>query len=226
MARQNRQTDAPDRRRLLDTEIKVYRPRGELRVITGPMCCGKSEETMRELRRAVIAGRHVLLLRPALDTRVEVDAQARSRSGQTFPARTLADSAEILPTVESAGADFVAIEEGQFWDDGIIRAALSLVEKHMVVIVNGLNQDYLGRPFGPMPTLMALSDDVRVLTAICQVCGEEATKTQRLHADGTPAGPDEQLILPGGFETTAAVDRYEARCRRHHVIGSRRGRRH
>ncbi len=204
----------------------MYRPRGELRVITGPMCCGKSEETMRELRRAVIAGRHVLLLRPSLDTRVDPEDEARSRSGQTFPARTLADSSEILPTVEAGGADFVAIEEGQFWDDGLIAAASALVNRHMVVIVNGLNQDFLGRPFGPMPTLMALSDDVRVLTAICQVCGEEATKTQRLHADGTPAGPDEQLILPGGFETTAAVDRYEARCRRHHQIGPRKSRRH
>ncbi len=204
----------------------VFRPKGELRVITGPMCCGKSEETMRELRRAVIAGRHVLLLRPALDTRTDPDEEARSRSGMTFPARTLLDSSEILPTVQSAGADFVAIEEGQFWDDGIIKAAESLVDRHVVVIVNGLNQDFLGRPFGPMPTLMALADHVRMLTAICQVCGEEATKTQRLHADGTPAGPDEQLILPGGFETTAAVDRYEARCRRHHQIGPRKSRRH
>jgi thymidine kinase len=188
------------------------------------MCCGKSEETMRELRRAVIAGRHVLLLRPAVDTRMDAE-EARSRSGVTFPARTLPSSSEILPTVESAGADFVAIEEGQFWDEGIIKVAQTLVDRHLVVIVNGLNQDYLGRPFGAMPTLMALSDDVRVLTAICQVCGEEATKTQRLHADGTPAGPDEQLILPGGFETEAAVDRYEARCRRHHVIGAKRPRR-
>jgi thymidine kinase len=203
----------------------VYRPKGELRVITGPMCCGKSEETMRELRRAVIAGRHVLLLRPALDTRTSVDEEARSRSGVTFPARTLTDSSDIVPTVENADADFIAIEEGQFWDEGIVAAAQALVGRHLTVIVNGLNQDYLGRPFGQMPTLMALSDDVRVLTAICQVCGDEATKTQRLHADGTPAGPDEQLILPGGFETEGVVDRYEARCRRHHVIGPKRPRR-
>ena len=205
----------------------MYRPRGELRVIAGPMCCGKSEETMRELRRAVIAGRHVLLLRPALDTRTSPDEEARSRSGMTFPARTLSDSSQILTTVKSTGADFVAIEEGQFWDDGIVGAAQAMMKLNLVVIINGLNQDYLGRPFGPMPTLMALADDVRVLTAICQVCGEEATKTQRLHADGSPAGPDEQLILPGGFEQEAAVDRYEARCRRHHVIGpSRAGRGH
>ncbi len=188
------------------------------------MCCGKSEETMRELRRAVIAGRHVILLRPVVDTRTDPDEEARSRSGMTFPARTLVDSTEILPTVQSAGADFIAIEEGQFWDDGLIKVAQTLVDKQLTVIINGLNQDYLGRPFGPMPTLMALSDDVRVLTAICQVCGEEATKTQRLHADGSPAGPDEQLILPGGFEQDG-VDRYEARCRRHHIIGPKKSRR-
>jgi thymidine kinase len=201
------------------------RRRGELRVIAGPMCCGKSEETMRELRRAVIAGRKVMLLRPALDTRTAPDEEARSRSGMTFPARTLTDSSQIIRTVNEAGADFIAIEEGQFWDEGLVRVAESLVGRQLVVIVNGLNQDYLGRPFGPMPTLMSLADDVRVLTAICQVCGEEATKTQRLHADGTPAGPDEQLILPGGFETELAVDRYEARCRRHHVIGPSRSHR-
>jgi thymidine kinase len=204
----------------------VYRGKGELRVIAGPMCCGKSEETMRELRRAVIAGRHALLLRPALDTRTDPEDQARSRSGLTFPARTLSGSAEILPTVEAEGADFVAIEEGQFWDEGIIRVTQTIVGMNLVLIINGLNQDYLGRPFGPMPTLMALADEVRVLTAICQVCGELATKTQRLHADGMPAGPDEQLILPGGFEQDGA-DRYEARCRRHHVIGpARSGRAH
>lgn len=204
----------------------MYRRKGELRVIAGPMCCGKSEETMRELRRAVISGRHVLLLRPALDTRTDPEDQARSRSGLTFPARTLSGSAEILPTVEAEGADFVAIEEGQFWDEGIIRVTQTIVGMNLVLIINGLNQDYLGRPFGPMPTLMALADEVRVLTAICQVCGELATKTQRLHADGTPAGPDEQLILPGGFEQDGA-DRYEARCRRHHVIGpARSGRGH
>jgi thymidine kinase len=202
----------------------VHRPKGELRVITGPMCCGKSEETMRELRRAVIAGRHVLLLRPAVDTRTDTD-EARSRSGVTFPARTLPDSSQILSTVEEAGADFVAFDEGQFWDDGIIAAVQTLVEKRLIVIVNGLNQDYLGRPFGSMPTLMALSDEVRMLKAICQVCGEEATKTQRLHADGSPAGPDEQLILPGGFEQDHEVDRYEARCRLHHQIGPRHSRR-
>jgi thymidine kinase len=188
------------------------------------MCCGKSEETMRELRRAVIAGRHVLLIRPAVDTRTEVEAEARSRSGLTFPARTVTDSSQILPTVESEGADFVALEEGQFWDEGITHAVQTMVDHNLVVIVNGLNQDYLGRPFGQMPTLMALSDEVRMLKAICQVCGEEATKTQRLHADGTPAGPDEQLILPGGFEQDGE-DRYEARCRRHHQIGPSRGRR-
>jgi len=203
----------------------VHRLRGELRVITGPMCCGKSEETMRELRRAVIAGRHVLLIRPAVDTRMEVESEARSRSGLTFPARTVPDSSQILPTVESEGADFVALEEGQFWDEGIVRAVQTMVDHNLVVIVNGLNQDYLGRPFGQMPTLMALSDEVRMLKAICQVCGEEATKTQRLHSDGTPAGPDEQLILPGGFEQDHDEDRYEARCRRHHIIGPARGRR-
>ena len=208
----------------MESEL-AYRRKGELRVIAGPMCCGKSEETMRELRRAVIAGRHVLLLRPALDTRTDPDEQARSRSGLTFPARTLSGSAQILPTVEAEGADFVAIEEGQFWDEGIIAVTQTLIGMNLVLIINGLNQDYLGRPFGPMPTLMALADEVRVLTAICQVCGEQATKTQRLHADGTPAGPDEQLILPGGFEQDG-VDRYEARCRRHHVIGPTRSRGH
>jgi len=195
----------------------MYSPKGTLHVIAGPMSCGKSEITIRELRRAEIARRSVLLLRPAIDVRTPPEV-VRSRSGAVFPARTLADSSEIMPAVFLAGSDVVAIEEGEFWDDGIIAAVEALVAKHVTVIVNGLNQDFAGRPFGPMPALMALADEVTVLSAICQVCGEPASKTQRLRADGSPARADEPLIVIGGLEEEANADRYEARCRRHHIV--------
>jgi thymidine kinase len=181
------------------------------------MSCGKSDRTLLELRRAEIARRRVLLLRPLLDTRTAPEV-VRSRSGSQFRARALGSSDEIVRTVRLVGADFVAIEEGQFWDDGLIAVVEALVAKNITVIVNGLNQDFAGRPFGPMPALMALADEVIVLPAICVVCGAEATKTQRLHADGSPASRHDSLVVIGGLETTVGQDRYEARCRMHHVV--------
>jgi len=195
----------------------MYVPKGSLHVIVGPMSCGKSEVTIRELQRAQIARRSVLLLRPAVDLRTPPEI-VRSRSGAVFPARTLAAASEIFPAVTLSGADFVAIEEGEFWDEGIVAAVEALVAKHVTVTVNGLNQDFLGRPFGSMPELLALADEVTVLSAICMVCGEPASKTQRLHADGSPAGADDPLIVIGGLEEDSGADRYEARCRRHHIV--------
>jgi thymidine kinase len=195
----------------------MYSPKGVFRVIAGPMSCGKSDRTLLELRRAEIARRKVLLIRPSLDTRTPPEV-VQSRSGSQFRARALSTSHDIVRAVRAAGADFVAIEEGQFWDDGIVEAIETLVAHNVTVIVNGLNQDFAGRPFGPMPSLLARADEVVVLTAICMVCGADATKTQRLHADGSPARAQDPLVVIGGLETAAGEDRYEARCRSHHVV--------
>jgi thymidine kinase len=191
----------------------VFTPKGSITVITGCMFSGKSEITLRELRRMEIARRRILLLRPAIDDRTDLEV-VRSRSGAAYRAQAIRSSAEIVKVAVAERADVVAIEEAQFLDEGVVEAAETLARRHVAVIVNGLNQDFLGRPFGPMPRLMAIADRVTVLTAICTVCGDEATKTQRL-VDGRPATPDDPLIVIGGLSD----ERYEARCRIHHEIG-------
>jgi thymidine kinase len=112
----------------------------------------------------------------------------------------------------------VAIDEAQFFDPGLPEVAELLAAEGRSVIISGLDQDFLGRPFNAMPTLLALADQVTKLSAICTVCGAEATRTQRM-VGGRPAAADDPLIVVGGMND----DRYEARCRAHHVVGSARG---
>jgi thymidine kinase len=197
----------------------LFTPKGSITIITGPMFSGKSEITLRVLRRDQIARRNVLLLRHVIDDRTPPEIVI-SRSGATFPSVALASAAEIVGAVQAVQADVVAIEEGEFWDVGIVEAVSQLAAKSIKVIVNGLNQDFRGLPFGAMPELLALADEIILLSAVCQVCGEEATKTQRLNADGTPASAQSELLVVGGLEAAPAQQyRYEARCRRHHFIG-------
>jgi thymidine kinase len=172
---------------------------------------------LRLIRRAEIAGRRVLLVRPAMDDRTEAGS-VESRSGVTYRARAVADSREIPPIVTGERASVVAIDEAQFFDDGLPAIAELLAAEGRSVLISGLDQDFLGRPFNSMPTLLALADEVTKLTAICTVCGAEATRTQRL-VGGRPAAADDPLIVVGGMND----DRYEARCRAHHVVSTARG---
>jgi thymidine kinase len=181
------------------------------------MFSGKTDELLRLLRRAEIAGRRVLLVRPTMDDRTEPEVVS-SRSGLAFRARPVADSSEIPAIVSSERASVVAIDEAQFFDLGLPEVAELLAAEGRTVLVSGLDQDFLGRPFSAMPTLLALADQVTKLTAICTVCGAEATRTQRL-VGGRPAAADDPLIVVGGLHD----DRYEARCRAHHVVGAARG---
>jgi len=190
---------------------------GWIHVITGCMFSGKTDEMLRLIRRAEIAGRRVLLVRPAMDDRTAAGA-VQSRSGVTWQAEAVADSSEIPPRVTAERASVVAIDEAQFFDDGLPEIAELLAAEGRSVLVSGLDQDFLGRPFNAMPTLLALADQVTKLTAICTVCGAEATRTQRL-VGGRPAAADDPLIVVGGMND----DRYEARCRAHHVISTARG---
>ena len=107
----------------------------------------------------------------------------------------------------------MAIEEGQFFDEGLPEVVEVVADSGKQVLVTGLDRDFRGIPFGPMPRLMALADQVTKLTAICVVCGEQATRTQRL-IDGHPAGADSPLIVIGGM----GDETYEARCRLHHEV--------
>jgi thymidine kinase len=124
---------------------------------------------------------------------------------------TVDSSSEIEPAV--ADADIVAIEEGQFFDERLPEVVERLAGLGKQVIVTGLDRDFRGIPFGPMPRLLALADQVTKLTAICVMCGEPATRTQRL-IDGQPAPADSPLIVIGGMGDEA----YEARCRLHHAV--------
>jgi thymidine kinase len=190
---------------------------GWIHLITGCMFSGKTDEMLRLIRRAEIAGRRVLLIRPAMDDRTDAGS-VESRSGVTWTAQPVADSGEIPPLVSAERASVVAIDEAQFFDDGLPEIAELLAAEGRMVLISGLDQDFLGRPFNAMPTLLALADQVTKLTAICTVCGAEATRTQRM-VGGRPAAADDPLIVVGGMND----DRYEARCRAHHVVGTARG---
>jgi thymidine kinase len=183
---------------------------GWVHVICGCMFCGKTDEMLRLLRRFAIAGRQVVLVKPRVDTRTAEETVV-SRSGAQHRAVTVDEAADIPGVIGTA--DIVAIEEGQFWDDGLAEVVGKLADAGKQVLVTGLDQDFRGDPFGPMPALMALADQVTKLTAICMVCGEPATRTQRL-IDGQPAPADSPLIMVGGM----GDERYEARCRLHHEV--------
>jgi thymidine kinase len=188
---------------------------GWVHVICGCMFCGKTDEMLRLLRRFAIAGRQVILIKPRLDTRSD-EATVISRSGANHDAVSVGDSREIEAIIGEA--DIVAIEEGQFFDEGLPDVVERLADTGKQVIVTGLDRDFRGIPFGPMPRLMALADQVTKLTAICMVCGEQATRTQRL-INGKPASADSPLIVIGGIGDEA----YEARCRQHHEVPSPEG---
>jgi thymidine kinase len=176
------------------------------------MFSGKSEELIRRVKRAVIARRAVQVFKPALDDRFGVEV-VRSHDGDSFQARPVRRSEEILALV-SPETTVVGIDEVQFFDPGIAGVARSLVLSGRRVICAGLDLDFRGEPFGPVPTLLALAEKVDKLEAICVVCGEAATRTQRI-VDGVPAFYDEPIIVIGAKEA------YEARCRGCHEVPRR-----
>ena len=183
---------------------------GWIHVITGCMFCGKTDEMLRLLRRYSIAGRHVVLVKPRIDTRTD-ESSVVSRSGARFEAVGVDAAAEIEEIAGSA--DVVAIEEAQFLDAALPDVASRLAGLGRQVLIAGLDLDFRGVPFGTMPRLLALADEVTKLTAICAVCGNLATRTQRL-INGEPAAADSPLILIGGM----GDETYEARCRLHHQV--------
>jgi thymidine kinase len=203
----------------------LYRADPWLHVIAGCMSSGKTDELLRLLRRAEIARRRILLVRPDVDDRTPAE-YAESRSHARYPSVLVprGEPVRILSLARERDVDLVGIEESQFFEDSLVRAVETLRQSGRHVIASGLNTDFAGRPFGPMPELLALADEVTMLTAICVVCGETATRTQRL-VGGRPAAIDDPLIVIGGF-ASLAVETYEARCLRHHEIapaGSARG---
>ena len=176
---------------------------GRIEVITGPMFSGKSEELIRRLKRAQIARRRVACFKPDVDLRYHRTAIA-SHSAQTLEAIT-------VPSVEALRAAFfeqdeqqpievIGIDEAQFFDESLVGLAGEFVRQGKRVILAGLDMTFSGEPFGPIPALMAVADEVLKLSAVCMVCGAPAIHTQRLSSN-------QQLVMVG------AAGIYEARCR-------------
>jgi len=182
---------------------------GSIEVITGSMFCGKTDELIRRLRRASIARQEVQVFKPAIDDRYAVE-KVTSHAGSEYNALPIRLAADILNNLKE-GVTVVAIDEAQFFDDKIIPIAQKLADRGIRVIVAGLDTNFRGEPFGPMPLLMALAEKVDKLQAICMVCGEPATRTQRL-VNGKPARYNDPVVIVGASEL------YEARCRQHHEV--------
>jgi thymidine kinase len=182
---------------------------GSLEVITGSMFCGKTEELIRRLRRATIARQKVQVFKPFIDNRYAI-GKVTSHSGSNFDAIPVESSTQIISKLEE-GVTVIGIDEAQFFDYGIIDVADSLADQGYRVIVTGLDTDFRGEPFGCMPTLIVKAERVDKLSAICMVCGEPASRTQRL-VNGKPANYNEQVIIVGADEM------YEARCRKCHIV--------
>lgn len=172
---------------------------GHIEVITGGMFSGKSEELIRRLRRAVIARQKVQVFKPLADTRHE-PARLVSRDNRELSAVAVASSQGLREHLE-LGVKVVGIDEAQFFDQGLVELVTELADLGLRIIVAGLDQDYLRRPFGPMPQILALAEYVDKMHAVCIRCGEPAHYSQRV------AGGSEQLQV-GDSES------YEARCRR------------
>jgi thymidine kinase len=182
---------------------------GWLEVICGPMFSGKSDEMIRRLRRAEIAGQRVVIFKPLIDDRYDA-TDVVSHAGARMQALPISSAAEIAD--EARGFDVVGIDEAQFLGEGVVMTALHLAARGVRVVVAGLDQDFRRRPFGPMPELLAHAEFVDKLQAVCHRCGGTATTTQRL-VNGEPASYSGDTVVVG------AAEQYEARCRGCHEPG-------
>ncbi len=182
---------------------------GLVEVITGPMFSGKTEELIRRLRRAVIARQKVQVFKPRLDQRYSA-RHVVSHNGDQFHALPVAGARELEAHLEP-DTTVVGIDEAQFFDADLLPLVQRLAHRGVRVILAGLDMDFRGEPFGIMPQLLAQADRVDKLTAICMVCGREATRSQRL-IDGQPAHYNDPIVVVG------AAEMYEPRCRVHHEV--------
>jgi len=186
------------------------KPRGGwVEVICGSMFSGKTEELIRRIHRAQIARQKVQVFKPAVDTRY-AEREVASHNGMQWEAVPVESAAQVRDLVDP-DTTVVALDEAQFFEDEVIELCEELADRGVRVVVAGLDTDFRGEPFGPMPALMARAELVHKLQAICVVCGGPASRTQRI-VNGQPAAYDDPLILVGADEA------YEARCRVCHEV--------
>lgn len=183
----------------MTTFLTFGRGLGSIEVICGSMFSGKSEELIRRVRRAQIARQRVQVFKPRIDDRYKED-EVVSHSEQSVPCEIVATPEEILPRLDDR-TEVIAVDEVQFLGAGVVAVCERLANQGKRVIVAGLDQDYLGRPFDPMPHLMAVAEYVTKTLAVCHRCGAPANRSQRLT-------PEEDRVVVG------AAGAYEARCRR------------
>jgi thymidine kinase len=183
---------------------------GWIEVIAGVMFAGKSEELIRRVRRAAIARKQVQVFKSHLDARYAGLYSVTTHDGITVEAEPVDSSEQIVRAVRP-DTEVVAVDEAQFLDEGIVDVSGALADRGVRVILAGIDVDFRGLPFGPMPRLMCAAEVIDKLHAICVVCGGPATRNQRL-VDGQPAPWNSPTIMVGGRES------YEARCRHCHRV--------
>lgn len=187
----------------------IMKQSGWVELICGSMFSGKSEELIRRIKRATYGNLSVRVFKPAIDNRYHEESVV-SHNGSSILARPVEKATDILDHITD-DIDVIGIDEIQFFDEAIVSIVDQLADLGHRVIVAGLDTDFRGEPFGVMPELMAMSEMVTKLNAICPRCGSPASRTQRL-IDGEPASYDDPIILVGASES------YEPRCRHCHEV--------
>lgn|SRR5690554_1338615 len=182
---------------------------GWIEVITGSMYAGKTEELLRRIKRIDYAKKSIVLFKPEVDNRHK-SGKVVSHNNNEAEAIIIKKASDLFNHLTEKPYS-VAIDEVQFFDEEVIDVCERLADNGIRVIVAGLDRNFRGEPFGPMPTLLARAEYVTKLNAICQVCGAPATRTQRI-IDGKPAHYNDPVILVG------AKEHYEARCRHCHIV--------
>ena len=183
--------------------------KGWIEVIASPMFAGKTEELIRRVKRMEYAKKNYMIFKPAIDTRYSKN-EVVSHNKKTLNAISISHGSDIKRHLKD-DTQAIVIDEVQFFDESLLKYVMDFADNGYRVICAGLDTDFRGEPFGVVGPLMAVSESVTKLTAICCVCGEEATRTQRI-IDGKPAFYDDPIILVG------ANDSYEARCRCCHQV--------
>ena len=182
---------------------------GWIETISGCMFAGKTEELIRRIKVLEFAKKEIMVFKPKIDDRYS-QTRVVSHAGSSVESHVISDAAEILDIIKDT-TQVVAIDEVQFFDDNICDVCNELADRGIRVMAAGLDTDFRGEPFGPMPRLITEAEFVTKLAAVCNKCGSPATRTQRI-INGRPASYNDPIILVGAAES------YEARCRHCHEV--------